>query len=124
MGNIFARVFGTQQERNIKKLMPLVSKINGLEKKTSKLSDKALQRRMDEFRGRVKPLSVEIGQLESEILGLPEIEKEQAKIDLQEKASKAQHKLEVLHQTVETWLPERLPNLPLTRIPRKESNDV
>jgi len=88
MGNIFTRVFGTQQERNIKKLMPLVSKINGLEKKISKLSDKALQGRMDEFRGRVKPLSVEIGQLESEILGLPEIEKERAKIDLQEKTRK------------------------------------
>jgi len=86
MGNIFTRVFGTQQERNIKKLMPLVNKINGLEKKTSKLSDKVLQRKMDEFRGRVKPLGVEIGQLENEILGLPEIEKERAKIHLQEKA--------------------------------------
>ncbi|GAH88363.1 unnamed protein product, partial [marine sediment metagenome] len=78
--------FGTQQERNIKKLIPLVNKINGLEKKTSKLSDKVLQRKMDEFRGRVKPLAVEIGQLEKEMLELPEIEKEGAKIDLQEKA--------------------------------------
>ena len=86
MGNIFTRVFGTQQERNIKKLIPLVNKINGLEKKTSKLSDKVLQRKMDEFRGRVKPLGVEIGQLEKEMLELPEIEKERAKIDLQEKA--------------------------------------
>ncbi len=86
MGNIFTRVFGTQQERNIKKLIPLVNKINGLEKKTSKLSDKVLQRKMDEFRGRVKPLAVEIGQLEKEMLELPEIEKEGAKIDLQEKA--------------------------------------
>ncbi len=86
MGNIFTRVFGTQQERNIKKLIPLVNKINGLEKKTSKLSDKVLQRKMDEFRGRVKPLGVEIGQLEKEMLELPEIEKEGAKIDLQEKA--------------------------------------
>ncbi|GAH28130.1 unnamed protein product [marine sediment metagenome] len=85
MGNIFTRVFGTQQERNIKKLIPLVNKINGLEKKTSKLSDKVLQRKMDEFRGRVKPLGVEIGQLEKEMLELPEIEKEKAKIDLQEK---------------------------------------
>ncbi len=86
MGNIFTRVFGTQQERNTKKLIPLVNKINGLEKKTSKLSDKVLQRKMDEFRGRVKPLGVEISQLEKEMLELPEIEKEGAKIDLQEKA--------------------------------------
>lgn len=86
MGNIFTRVFGTQQERNIKKLMSLVNKINGLEKKTSKLSDKVLQRKMDEFRGRVKPRGAEVGQLEKEMLELPEIEKERAKVALQDKA--------------------------------------
>ncbi len=85
MGNVFTKVFGTQQQRRTKKLIPLVNKINGLEKKISRLSDKALGRKMDEFRGRVKPLSIEIGQLESEMLGLPGIEKEQARIDLQDK---------------------------------------
>lgn len=45
-------------------------------------------------------------------------------IDLAEKAEKAKSKLEVLRQSVETWLPGCLPDLPLTRIPRKESSDV
>jgi len=85
MGNIFIKIFGTQQERNIKKLLPLVNKINGWEKKISKLSDKALQGRTDEFRGKIKPLAAEINQLEKEILELPEVEKERARIHLQER---------------------------------------
>ena len=44
-------------------------------------------------------------------------------LDLAEKAGKAKSKLAVLRRSVETWLPGRLPNLPLTRIPRKESSD-
>ncbi|GEM_PF-987427 len=43
--------------------------------------------------------------------------------DLAEKAGKAKSKLEALRQSIETWLPGGLPDLPLTRIPRKESSD-
>ena len=45
-------------------------------------------------------------------------------IDLAEKAEKAKSKLKVLRQSVETWLPGCLPDLPLTRTPSKESSDV
>ena len=51
---ILTKILGTDQERNRKKLMPLVNKINGWEKKICKLSDKALQGKTDEFRGRLK----------------------------------------------------------------------
>jgi preprotein translocase subunit SecA len=51
---LLAKVFGSKQERNIKKLMPLVNKINSLEKKVSRLSDKNLMAKTDEFRGRIK----------------------------------------------------------------------
>lgn len=44
-------------------------------------------------------------------------------VDLAEKTEKAKSKLETLHQTVEKWLPNGLPDLPLTRIPKKESSD-
>lgn len=44
-------------------------------------------------------------------------------IDLAEKTKKAKSKLETLHQSVENWLPGGLPDLPLTRISRKESSD-
>ncbi len=45
-------------------------------------------------------------------------------IDLVEKTEKAKSKLETLHQSIENWLPGGLPDLPLTRIPQKESSDV
>jgi hypothetical protein len=45
-------------------------------------------------------------------------------IDLAEKTGKAKSKLETLHQSIENWLPGGLPDLPLTRIPQKESSDV
>ena len=44
--------------------------------------------------------------------------------DQREKAAKANSKLAVLRKSVEGWFPEGLPDLPLTRIPRKESSDV
>ncbi|MBE0478518.1 preprotein translocase subunit SecA [Candidatus Aerophobetes bacterium] len=54
IGKLLGKVFGTSQQRSIKKLLPLVNRINSLEKKISRLSDKALQAKTDEFRGRLK----------------------------------------------------------------------
>jgi len=45
-------------------------------------------------------------------------------IDLAEKAKKAKSKLQTLRQSIETWLPGGLPDLPLTRTPQKEPSDV
>ena len=44
--------------------------------------------------------------------------------DLREKAAKAESKLAVLRKSVESWLPEGLPDLPLTRAPAKKASDV
>ena len=85
MVSLLTKIFGTQQERNVKKLLPLVNKINSLEKKISKLPDKALQGKTDEFRGKLRPMVTEIDSLEKEIVGLPEIEKEAAKLHLQKR---------------------------------------
>ncbi|MFQ5834600.1 MAG: preprotein translocase subunit SecA [bacterium] len=85
MMDFLAKIFGTHQERNVKRLLPLVNKINSLEKKMAKLPDKALQGKKDEFRGKLRPVVTEIDSLEKEIVGLPEIEKEAAKLHLQKK---------------------------------------
>jgi len=45
-------------------------------------------------------------------------------IDLRKKGEKAESKLAVLRKSVESWLPGRLPDLPLTRVVRKESSDA
>ncbi|MFQ6065713.1 MAG: preprotein translocase subunit SecA [bacterium] len=96
MGSLLTKIFGTQQERNIKRLLPIVNKINSLEKKISKLPDKALQGKADEFRGKVRPIVAEIESLEKEIVGLPEIEKEAAKLHLQKRRQELDHLFEDL----------------------------
>ena len=48
-----AKVFGTQHERDIKKLAPRVERINALEPSVQELSDEALRGKTVEFRARI-----------------------------------------------------------------------
>src|SRR5215471_9986324 len=50
---VLAKVFGTQHERDIKKLMPRVRRINELEPSIKALSDEALRDKTAEFRARL-----------------------------------------------------------------------
>src|SRR6187455_3628831 len=47
------RVFGTSNERAVKKMKPLVHEINQLESKIKKLSDAELQAKTPEFKGKL-----------------------------------------------------------------------
>ncbi len=51
---VLTKIFGTQHERDIKKLMPRVRAINALEPSIKALSDEALRGKTTEFRARVK----------------------------------------------------------------------
>ncbi|MBE0503378.1 MAG: preprotein translocase subunit SecA [Desulfuromonadales bacterium] len=53
LGNILKKVFGSQSERELKRLQPLVDQINALEAKIVALSDEQLRSKTDEFRGRL-----------------------------------------------------------------------
>jgi preprotein translocase subunit SecA len=50
---LLTKVFGTQHERDIKKLMPRVEAINQLEPSIKALSDEALRAKTDELKGRL-----------------------------------------------------------------------
>src|SRR5690348_6584500 len=50
---VLAKVFGTQHERDLKKLAPRVARINALEPEIKALSDEALRAKTDEFRARI-----------------------------------------------------------------------
>ena len=50
---LLAKVFGTQHERDIKKLMPRVERINALEPEIHALSDEQLRGKTEEFRSRI-----------------------------------------------------------------------
>jgi preprotein translocase subunit SecA len=51
---LVAKVFGTKNEREIKRLMPRVEDINALEPAMRRLSDEQLRAKTDEFRQRIR----------------------------------------------------------------------
>ena len=53
---ILKKIIGTQNERAVKELMPLVGRINSFEAQTAALTDAALRAKTDEFRGRISEL--------------------------------------------------------------------
>ncbi|MFZ0694702.1 MAG: preprotein translocase subunit SecA, partial [Alphaproteobacteria bacterium] len=54
IGTIARRLFGSANERYVKRLHPLVDQINALEPELVALSDEALRARTEEFRKRLK----------------------------------------------------------------------
>ncbi|PXF59441.1 MAG: preprotein translocase subunit SecA [Deltaproteobacteria bacterium] len=54
IGNIVAKVFGTKHDREVKKLQPLVDRINSLESGIKALSDAELKAKTPEFKGRLE----------------------------------------------------------------------
>jgi preprotein translocase subunit SecA len=53
LGTLLAKVIGTQNERELKRLRPLVDQVNALEASIKPLSDEQLRAKTDEFRARV-----------------------------------------------------------------------
>ena len=53
LDTIFAKIFGTKNEREVKRLRPLVERINTLEPGMQRLTDAELRAKTDEFRKRI-----------------------------------------------------------------------
>ena len=51
---LFEKVFGTHSEREIKRVIPIVDRIEALEPDYEKLSDEALRAKTTEFKNRIK----------------------------------------------------------------------
>ncbi|MCP3959575.1 MAG: preprotein translocase subunit SecA [bacterium] len=51
---VLAKVFGTKHERELKRMQPVVDQINALESEVKAFSDDDLERKTDEFRGRLE----------------------------------------------------------------------
>ncbi len=76
IGKTLAKIFGTSNERAIKRIRPLVEQINGLEPQMKQLSDEQLRAKTDEFRARIrerlKAVEDEIAQITEELKKSPE----------------------------------------------------
>lgn len=54
LNNVLAKVFGTSNERAVKRLLPTLAQINGHQEAVQALSDEQLQAKTSEFRGRIQ----------------------------------------------------------------------
>jgi len=54
IGNVFSKIFGTYNDRELKALVPFVEKIEDLEEQFRGLSDEALRAKTDEFKKRLQ----------------------------------------------------------------------
>ena len=52
--NMFSKVFGTRSQREVKRIMPLVKKIEDLRPEMQKLTDEELRGKTREFKKRLK----------------------------------------------------------------------
>ena len=59
---IAAKIFGTKNEREVKRLTPRVAEINGLEQQVQRLSDDQLRAKTDEFRQRIRERVAQIAE--------------------------------------------------------------
>jgi preprotein translocase subunit SecA len=53
---VLTAIFGSQHERDVKRMLPIVAEINALEPEISRLSDDGLRAKTQEFRERLRPV--------------------------------------------------------------------
>jgi preprotein translocase subunit SecA len=79
--SLAAKIFGTRNEREVKKLMPRVEAINALEAEMQRLSDDELRAKTDEFRKRIQErLSPVQDESEADSDRIKQIEEERNKL--------------------------------------------
>jgi preprotein translocase subunit SecA len=104
IGKALAKVFGTQNERDLKRIAPLVAQVSALEPEMQRLSDEQLRAKTDEFRARVKDrlqeAEAEISRLSEEIQSAPDDQRRGEMEGLNKR------RFEVRNQALEEILPE------------------
>ena len=64
---VLTAIFGSKHERDVKRMLPIVSQINALEPEISRLSDDGLRAKTQVFRDRLKPAVEAVDQALKEI---------------------------------------------------------
>jgi preprotein translocase subunit SecA len=104
IGKALAKVFGTSNERAVKRISPLVEHINALEPEMQRLTDEQLRAKTAEFRARikerVKDAEEEIARLREEMKKSPEPELRTQLEELEKR------RLEAKAQVLDELLPE------------------
>jgi preprotein translocase subunit SecA len=104
IGKALAKVFGTQNERDLKRMRPEVDAINALEPQMQQLTDEQLRAKTDEFRARIKErlqeAEAEIARVTAEMQSAPD---EQLRGQMEELTKR---RLEARNEVLDEILPE------------------
>ena len=104
IGKALAKVFGTSNEREIKRMRPLVDQINALEPQMKQLTDEQLRAKTAEFRARIKE---RVQEAEAEITRLTAEMKEAPEQDVRGQIEELTKKrIEARNQALDEILPE------------------
>src|SRR4051794_12703199 len=83
MLNLIKKVVGTKNEREIKRIRPIVEEISALEPEFQKLTDAELRAKTDEFKNRIKAktadLQTAVDEAQARALAAPAEEREELK---------------------------------------------
>ena len=104
IGKALAKVFGTSNEREIKRLRPLMDQINALEPEMKQLTDEQLRGKTAEFRARIKErmqdAETEIARLTDELKSAPD---QDVRAQMEELNKR---RMEARNQALDEMLPE------------------
>ena len=104
IGKALAKVFGTQNERDLKRLRPAVEEINVLEPEMQQLSDEQLRAKTDEFRahikGRIQEAEAEMARVSAAMQTAPD---DQLRSEMEELSKR---RLEARNEAVNEVLPQ------------------
>ncbi len=101
----FAKVFGTKNERVVKRLMSQVAAINALEPEMQKLTDEQLRAKTEEFRHRIQEHMSRLAQSSNAAPGSSQVEPEdESDPDRQKRLEKEQY--DALQEVLNEILPE------------------
>ncbi len=104
IGKVLAKIFGTQNERDLKRIAPLVEQVNALEPEMQRLTDEQFRMKTDEFRARIKArlqeAEAEISRVSEEIQSAPD---DQRRGEMEELNKR---RLQARNQALDEILPE------------------
>ncbi len=110
IGNLLSKVFGSKSDKDIKKIQPIVDKINALGPEMEKLSDDELKAKTQGFKQRIedatKPTEDEMAAVKAKMEKYDELSPGESR-ELAEKMDKLEQQwLDVLEETLDEMLPE------------------
>ena len=103
INTFLGKVFGTKNDREIKKLMPMVQRINGMEAEIQQLSDEQLRAKTDEFRQRIAERTKHLAD-EAKAIGVDDQDAEDAGISRVKALEDERRRLE--NEVLDEILPE------------------